>query len=125
MSGTTFHFDGTDALKSALTSKAKMAAAKAIVKTNVTELAEGTQQRMAAAYAHTNPRTGKKYSTGTTMRSTKPQMIGDMKGKVAPGTEYFPYPEMGTRFMAAEPTLKPAFDAQKTRFVSDLRKLAK
>lgn len=112
-----FKLNGVDGLTQALKRKAAMTAAKAIVKVNTIELAEKTQQNMAGTYK--NP-------TGATKRQTLPRFRDQsMTGFVAPGTEYFPYVENGTRFMAPEPTLKPAFDEQRPKFIDDLRKLVK
>ena len=48
-----------------------------------------------------------------------------MSGVTGLGMEYNQYTELGTRFMAAEPLLKPVFNKQKTVFKSDLEKLLK
>ena len=112
-----FKLNGIDGLAKALKRKAGMAAAKSIVKVNTIEMAEKTQQNMASTYK--NP-------TGTTKRSVLPRFRNSsMTGFVAPTTEYFAYVEKGTRFMAPEATLKPAFDTQRPIFISDLRKLVK
>jgi HK97 gp10 family phage protein len=64
------------------------------------------------------------YQTGTTKRSIS-LAIKDagMTAEVEPGTEYSPYLEYGTRFMEAQPFMKPAQEAQKKKFRSDLEKL--
>lgn len=124
--GTLFSLKGVPELKAALKKPMSLAAVKTIVKTNTLELAQKTQQNMASTYVHTNPKTGKKYSTGDTRRMTRPIMDPTgLTGRVAPGTHYFPYVELGTRFMRAEPTLKPAFDEQSPQFIKDLKKLVK
>jgi hypothetical protein len=115
--GNYFRMNGIKGLEKALLSKAKLTAAKAIVKVNTEELAEGTQQRMAQGYRHG-------FSTGATARSTLPRFRDSgMTGYVEPQTNYFPYLERGTRFMAAMPTLRPSFLAQQPKFVTDLRRL--
>ena len=48
-----------------------------------------------------------------------------MTAEVTPKAEYAPYVELGTRFMAAQPYLKPAFEEQKRKFKSDMNKLTK
>lgn len=40
-----------------------------------------------------------------------------------PATEYSPYLEYGTRFMEAQPFVKPAYDEQKEKFKRDMQKL--
>lgn len=47
-----------------------------------------------------------------------------MTAEVEPTAEYAPYPEFGTRFMESQPYMKPAFDEQKEKFKSDMKKLA-
>lgn len=42
---------------------------------------------------------------------------------VKPGMEYAAYVEYGTRFMAAQPYLRPAFDQVKPEFISDLERV--
>lgn len=46
-----------------------------------------------------------------------------MSAEVQPTVEYAPYVELGTRFMEAQPYLKPAFDEQKEKFKKDMKKL--
>lgn len=48
---------------------------------------------------------------------------GGMTAEVEPTAEYAPYVEYGTRFMEAQPYLKPAFDEQKEKFKKDMKKL--
>ena len=50
---------------------------------------------------------------------------GGMSATVEPTANYSPYVEYGTRFMSAQPYVKPAFDAQKRKFKSDMDKLVK
>ena len=46
-----------------------------------------------------------------------------MTAGVQPTAEYAPYVELGTRFMEAQPYLKPAFNEQKEKFKKDMKKL--
>ena len=63
-------------------------------------------------------------TTGDTARSiTLTMSDGGLTATVAPGTEYSMYLEYGTRFMAAEPFVKPAFEIVKPKFLDDLKKL--
>lgn len=50
---------------------------------------------------------------------------GGMAAEVEPTADYAPYVELGTRFMEAQPYLKPAFDDQKEKFEKDMKKLVK
>ncbi len=48
---------------------------------------------------------------------------GGMSAIVEPTAEYAAYQECGTRFMDAQPFLKPAFNDQKEKFKRDMDKL--
>ena len=48
---------------------------------------------------------------------------GGMTAEVEPTADYGPYVELGTRYMEAQPYLKPAFDEQKEKFEKDMKKL--
>ncbi len=62
--------------------------------------------------------------TGTLKRSIGLEMTdGGLTAEVTPAAEYAPYVELGTRFMEAQPYLKPAFDEQKEKFKKDMKKL--
>ena len=65
--------------------------------------------------------------TGATKRSisVNSSKIGRFKYRVAPGTDYAAYVELGTRKMSAQPFIKPAFDDQKKLFKNDLERLFK
>ena len=68
----------------------------------------------------------KGYQTGTTKRSIGLEIIdAGMTAQVEPKTEYSPYLEYGTRFMDAQPFVKPAFDVQKEKFKKDMDKLVR
>ena len=45
--------------------------------------------------------------------------------EVEPHTDYAAYVEYGTRFMPAQPYMRPAFIQESARFKSDLEKLMK
>lgn len=66
------------------------------------------------------------YATGQTKRSITLEIEnGGFDATVGPETEYSPYVEYGTRFMDAQPFVRPAFNEQKEKFKSDLNKLMK
>lgn len=50
---------------------------------------------------------------------------GGFTAEVEPHTNYAGYVEWGTRYMDAQPYIKPAFMQQSARFKSDLSKLTK
>ena len=64
------------------------------------------------------------YIGGTLKRSIGIDITdGGMSAEVEPTAEYAPYVELGTRFMEAQPYLKPAFNEQKEKFKKDMKKL--
>jgi HK97 gp10 family phage protein len=66
------------------------------------------------------------YQTGTTKRSIGLEIIDSgLTADVEPTTEYSPYLEYGTRFMDAQPFVKPALDEQAAKFKRDMQKLVK
>ena len=71
-----------------------------------------------------NAEFNKGYQTGATKGSIGLKITkGGMTATVEPTTEYSPYLEYGTRFMEAQPFVKPSFNVQKEKFKSDLQKL--
>ena len=61
------------------------------------------------------------YATGTTKRSVDLKIEdGGMTASSGPDTEYSPYLEYGTRFMEAQPFIKPGYEEQKGKFISDM-----
>ena len=68
----------------------------------------------------------KGYQKGTTKRSIglEPK-DGGFAAEVGPETEYSPYLEYGTRFMDAQPFVRPAFEEQKAKFKQDMNKLVR
>lgn len=68
----------------------------------------------------------KGYQTGTTKRSIDREMEDDgLTASVGPETHYSQYLECGTRFMEAQPFIKPALEEQSKEFISDMQKLVR
>lgn len=68
----------------------------------------------------------KGYSTGATKRSTSLDIKDNgLTAVVAANTHYAIYVEWGTRKMEAEPFVRPALEAIKPNFLSDLEKMDK
>ena len=66
------------------------------------------------------------YQTGTTKRSVGLEITdGGFTAESGPTTEYAEYVEYGTRFMEAQPFVRPALNRQAKRFQNDLKKLMK
>lgn len=104
-----FQISGADALLSKLKKMATHDDVKAAVKVNTTELAQGAMRNAPV-------------DTGNLRRSIVPS-ITDLVGQVNATAEYSGYVEMGTRYMAAQPYMGPAFQVQRSKFLSDLQRL--
>lgn len=106
---------GLDKLEKALRDNATLSDVKRVVRTNGSQMQKQMQ---------TNADFDKGYQTGTTKRSIDLEIKnGGFTAEVEPGTHYSPYLEYGTRFMGAQPFVKPAYNSQKIKFKRDLNKL--
>lgn len=109
--------DGVEDLVLRLNKNVKLDDAKRVVRHNGSQLQRKMQQ---------NADFTRGYATGTTKRSIY-LLVEDMglTAVVEPTTEYSPYLEYGTRFMSAQPFVKPAFNEQKEKFKADMDKLVR
>lgn len=109
--------EGLDELQTAIKGKFNLDAAKRVVKQNGSELQTKMQKNADFKMG---------YQTGTTKRSIALEIKdAGLTAEVEPGTEYSPYLEYGTRFMDAQPFVKPAYEAQKAQFKADMQRLVK
>lgn len=120
-----FELKGLDKLQAKLQRVAKMEEVERIVEKN----GEAMQKKAVKNAQFKGHYRGKKFikPTGTTRKSISlnSSKIGRFKYRVAPGTDYAAYVELGTRKMSAQPFIKPAFDDQKKLFKNDLERLVK
>ena len=101
-------------------------AVRTVIAKNGNQLNEKMKTHMRDAYVTINPRTGKPYSHGGTAGSVNTVIAGDgLTAFVGPTTNYAMYVEYGTRFMTAEPAVRPAFEEQVPIFKSDMEALVK
>lgn len=109
--------EGLEALEKKLKANATLNDVKRVVRQNGSELQRKIQS---------NADFTKGYATGTTKRSVSLEIKDDgLTAESGPETEYAPYLEYGTRFMDAQPFVRPALDEQARKFKSDLQKLVK
>lgn len=109
------HVEGLDKLQAALKKNVTLNDVKRVVRHNGSELQKKMQDKADFKMG---------YQTGQTKRSISLEVKdGGFAAEVGPETEYSPYLEYGTRFMDAQPFVKPAFDEQKAKFKSDMQKL--
>ena len=109
--------EGLEELQKKLKKNANMDDVKKVVRHNGSQLQQKIQRK--ADFK-------KGYQTGATKRSVTLEFSGDgLTAESGPTTEYAEYLEFGTRFMEAQPFVKPALDEQSKKFESDLQKLVK
>lgn len=110
-------FEGLDELEKKLKDSVTLNDVRRVVKQNGAELQEKMQAK--ADFK-------KGYQTGTTKRSIGLEMKDEgLTAEVAPETEYSPYLEYGTRFMEAQPFVRPALEEQTAQFKKDMQKLVR
>lgn len=121
-----FELKGLDKLQAKLQRVAKMEEVEHIVEENGKAMLEKAIKNTEKFRGHYR---GKKLikPTGATKRSLSENSskLERFKYRVAPGTDYAAYVELGTRKMSAQPFIKPAFDDQKKLFKRDLERLVK
>lgn len=109
--------EGLDKLQKALKKNVTLDDVKKVVRKNGQELQEKIQ-------GNADFKMG--YQTGATKRSVGLEFQDSgMTAESGPETEYSPYLEYGTRFMDAQPFVRPAYDEQKQKFKSDMQKLVR
>lgn len=118
-------FNGIDDLRKQLQKNMNMDDVKKVVKANGADLQQ-LAQRNASFRGHTDS-TGRFIKpTGTTKRSIHLEIrYNGMAAHVAPTTHYSPYLEHGTRFMSAQPFMRPAFFYQRYQFIKEMQQLMK
>lgn len=125
-----FELKGLEKLQTKLQRVAKMEEVERIVEKHGTEMQKKAVNNTSKFRGHYEGRGKNKHfvkPTGATKRSisVNSNKVGRFKYKVAPGTAYAAYVELGTRKMSAQPFIKPAFDDQKKLFKDDLERLVK
>ena len=109
--------DGLDKLVKALKDNVSLDDVKRVVRNNGSQLQRNMQGK--ADFK-------KGYQTGTTKRSIGLEIKDSgFTAEVGPETEYSPYLEYGTRFMDAQPFVKPAHEEQAEKFKRDMERLVK
>ena len=113
---------GMEKLQKKLKQNVRMDDVKRVVRHNGAEMQTKAQQNAPVGTPESTGIPG--YVGGTLKRSIGLEITGGgMTAEVEPTADYAPYVELGTRFMEAQPYLKPAFDEQKEKFKKDMKKL--
>ena len=120
-------FEGIEKLEKALKENVTLADVKKVVKHHGAKLQQKAQDnadfrghwawKKGSGRVFQKPTGALKESIGLEFEN------GGLTAVVEPGMEYAAYVELGTRFMDAQPYLKPAWEQQQTEFKRDLEKL--
>ena len=106
-------FKGIDQLMRHLKKAATLNDVQTVVKNNTAEMTERMQK-------------GAPVDTGYLRRSINMNLLeAGLTGIVGPTADYAPYVEYGTRFMSAQPYVRPAFNYQKVIFMAEMKALVK
>lgn len=130
MGSTTFQLRGLDKLQAKLQRIAKLEEVEKTVEEHGNLMLAKAVDNASKFKGHYEGRGKKRHfvkPTGATKKSISVNSgkIDRFKYRVAPGTEYAAYVELGTRYMNSQPFIKPAFDDQKALFKRDLERLVK
>lgn len=107
--------EGMEKLQVKLKKNVQMSDVKRVVKENGKSLQEAAQRKAPV-------------DTGTLKRSIGLEIRdGGLTAEIEPTAEsqYAAYVEYGTRYMNAQPYMRPSYTAQKEKFKSDLKKLTR
>ena len=116
------YFTGVSGLESKLKKNATMNDVKDVIKMNTVELQKEAMRR-AKFEGHFDGDVWMS-PTGFTKRSIEFWLNQDgMSSKTGPQSEYAAYLEYGTRFMDAQPFMRPAFRKIKKQFQKDIKRL--
>ena len=125
-----FELKGLEKLQKKLQKVSKMEEIERIVEKHGAEMQKKAVNNASKFRGHYEGRGKSRHfvkPTGATKRSisVNSSKIDRFRYRVAPGTAYAAYVELGTRKMSAQPFIKPAFDEQKKLFKNDLERLVK
>lgn len=106
-------YKGIDQLMRHLKKVATLNDVQKVVKSNTAEMTERMQK-------------GAPVDTGYLRRSINMNLLeAGLTGIVGPTADYAPYVEYGTRFMSAQPYVRPDFNYQKVKFMAEMKALVK
>lgn len=116
--------DGFDKLEAKLKRNMDLGAVRTVVRKNGADLQTKAQKNAPVGTPQSTGIPG--YVGGTLKRSVELDITdGGLTAEVEPTADYAAYVEYGTRFMEAQPYLKPAYDEQKKKFIKDLNELVR
>ena len=116
--------EGMEKFQVKLKKNVQMSDVKRVVKANGAALQEAAQRKAPVGTPQSTGIPG--YVGGTLKRSIVLEIRdGGLTAEVEPTAEYATYFEHGTRFMNAQPYMRPSYNQQKEKFKSDMKKLVR
>ena len=116
--------EGKEKFQVKLKKNVQMSDVKRVVKANGAALQEAAQRKAPVGTPQSTGIPG--YVGGTLKRSIVLEIRdGGLTAEVEPTAEYATYVEHGTRFMNAQPYMRPSYNQQKEKFKSDMKKLVR
>lgn len=116
--------DGFDKLEAKLKRNMDLGAVRTVVRKNGADLQTKAQKNAPVGTPQSTGIPG--YVGGKLKQSIGLDITdGGLTAEVEPTADYAAYVEYGTRFMEAQPYLKPAYDEQKKKFVKGLNELVR
>lgn len=116
--------EGMEKLQVKLKKNVQMSDVKRVVRKNGSKLQKKAQKNAPVGTPQSTGIPG--YVGGTLKRSIRLDITdGGMTAEVEPTAEYAAYVEYGTRFMNAQPYMRPSYNQQKEKFKSDMKKLVR
>lgn len=116
--------EGMEKFQVKLKKNVQMSDVKRVVKANDAALQEAAQRKAPVGTPQSTGIPG--YVGGTLKRSIVLEIRdGGLTAEVEPTAEYATYVEHGTRFMNAQPYMRPSYNQQKEKFKSDMKKLVR
>lgn len=116
--------EGMDKVLEAMDKAISLEDAQDIVRANTAKLQKKAKEIVPVG---TPASTGIPGYVGGTLKGSIGLKISDggLTGEVEPTADYAIYVELGTRFMNAQPYMRPAFDEVGEKFIQDLKEKAK
>lgn len=116
--------EGMEKLQVKLKKNVQMSDVKRVVKANGAALQEAAQRKAPVGTPQSTGIPG--YVGGTLKRNIVLEIRdGGLTAEVEPTAEYAAYVEYGTRYMNAQPYMRPSYNQQKEKFKSDMKKLVR
>jgi len=114
--------EGIAKLNAHLLNSLQLDAVKEAVKVNAASLEQKAKELCPVGSPETTHKPG--YVGGTLRRSISTELTDNgFTSETEPHTEYAAYVEYGTRYMNAQPYMRPAFEEVSPQFMSDIKKI--